>query len=141
MDVKDMSKIQEKFVRRTAQAGPDYDSGVSNPRRDWATATKAAEGNYEQGVQAAIAGKRFGKGVSGAGTAKFLRGAKEKGTARYGAGVAAGAGDYAAAFEPFRAALASTTLTPRKARRDPSNLNRVNQVVAAMIRTAESRSR
>ena len=139
MDVKDMSKIQEKFVRRTSQAGPDYDSGVSSPRRDWATATKAAESNFEQGIQAAISKKRFGSGVAKAGTAKFLRGAREKGVARYPAGVAAGAGDYAAGFEPFRSALASTTLPPRKARRDPSNLQRVNAVVQAMIRTAESK--
>jgi hypothetical protein len=139
MDVKDMSKIQEKFVRRTSQAGADYDAGVSAPRRDWATATKAAEANYEQGVQAAIGKKRFGAGVTKAGTAKFQRGAKEKGVARYPAGVAAGAGDYATGFEPYRAALASTTLPPRKARRDPSNLQRVSAVVNAMIRTAESK--
>jgi len=139
MDVKDMTKIQEKFVRRTGQAGPDYESGISNPRRDWATATKAAEPNYAAGVQAAIGKGRFGKGVTSAGTAKFQRGAKEKGVARYPAGVAAGASDYATGFEPFRAALAATTLPPRKARRDPSNMNRVNAVVQAMIRTAESK--
>jgi hypothetical protein len=141
VDVKDMSKIQEKFVRRTAAAGADYQAGVQSPRRDWATATKAAEANYEQGVQASIAKKRFGIGVAAAGTARFVRGATEKGVARYPAGVAAGAGDYAAGFEPFRSALAATTLPPRKARRDPSNLMRVNAVVAAMIRTAESKGR
>ena len=59
MEVKDMSRIQEKFVRRTAQAGPDYDAGVSNPKRDWATATKAAESSYEQGVTAAMSKKRL----------------------------------------------------------------------------------
>lgn len=139
MDVKDMSQIQEKFVRRTASAGTDYQAGVTNPRRDWATATKAAEGNYEQGVQASIAKKRFGTGVTKAGTARYQRGATEKGVARYPTGVAAGAQDYASAFEPFRAALASTTLPPRKARRDPSNLQRVNTVVNAMIKTAESK--
>jgi hypothetical protein len=139
MDVKDMSKISEKFVRRTGQAGEDYRNGVTSPRRDWATATKAAEGNYGAGVQAAIAKGRFGKGVANAGTAKFIKGATEKGVLRYGPGVAVAAGDYASGFEPFRAALASTTLPPRKARRDPSNLQRVNAVVQAMIKTAESK--
>lgn len=139
MDVKSLDKIQEKFVRRTGQAGPDYDAGVSAPRRDWATATKAAEANFEQGIQAAIGRKSFGKGVTKAGTAKFIRGAKEKGVARYPAGVAAGASDYTAGFQPFHSALSSLTLPPRKARRDPSNLQRVNAVVQAMIRTAESK--
>lgn len=141
MEVKDMSRIQEKFVRRTAQAGPDYDAGVSNPKRDWATATRAAEGSYEQGVTAAMSKKRFGKGVTAAGTAKYINGAKVKGVARYGAGVAAGQNNYATGFEPFRSALASVTLSPRRARRDPQNLTRVSQVVAAMIATAEARSK
>jgi hypothetical protein len=141
MDVKDMSAIQDKFVRRTAQAGPDYESGVRQPRRDWAQATKAAEANYEQGVQAAISKKRFGSGVAKAGTGKYQKGAIEKGVARYPAGVSAGASDYASGFEPYRAALQSTTLPPRKARRDPSNLQRVQTVVNAMIKTAESQSR
>jgi hypothetical protein len=141
MNVKDMSRIADRFIRKAAAAGPDYDAGVSNPRVDWEQATKAAEANYEQGVQAGIAKKRFGKGVAKAGTSKFLRGAKEKGVARFAAGVAASAGDYAAGFEPYRSALASTTLQPRKARRDPSNLTRVNQVVQAMIRTAESQGK
>jgi len=141
MNVKSMASIQEKFVRKTGQAGPDYSAGVASPRADWEQASKAAEANYESGVQAGIAKKRFGKGVTKAGTAKYLRGAQEKGVARYPAGVAAGAGDYAAGFEPFRSALASTTLPPRRARRDPGNLTRVAGVVAAMIRTAESQGR
>jgi len=141
MNVKDMSRITEKFVRKTAAAGPDYESGVTNPRVDWQAATKAAEANYDAGVTAGIAKKRFGKGVDKAGTAKYLRGAREKGVARYPAGVAAGAGDYAAGFEPFRAALASTVLPPRRARRDPGNLARVSAVMTAMIRTAESQGR
>jgi hypothetical protein len=124
MDVKSLDKIQEKFVRRTSQAGPDYDAGVSSPKRDWATATKAAEPNYDQAIAASVAQKRFGKGVTRAGTAKFIR---------------AGAGDYTAGFQPFHSALSSLTLPPRKARRDPSNLQRVNAVVQAMIRTAESK--
>jgi hypothetical protein len=139
MDVKDMAKIQEKFVRRTSQAGPDYAAGVSNPKRDWATATAAAEPNYDTAVQASIQKKLFGKGVRKAGTPKYQKGAIEKGVARYPAGVAAGSADYATGFEPFRSALASTTLPPRRAKRDPSNLLRVNAVVQAMIKTAETR--
>lgn len=141
MDVKDMSTIAEKFARRAGQAGPDYERGATNPRRPWAQSTLAAEGNYEAGVAAAIGKKRFGKGVSKAGDAKFSRGVKEKGVARYGPGVAAATGDYSTGFEPFRAALQSTTLPPRRARRDPSNLTRVSAVVTAMIKCAEAQGR
>ena len=141
MEVKDMGSIQSKFVNRASVAAPDYERGVKAPRRPWAQATQAAEANYVAGVQAAASKGRFGRGVAKAGDAKFQRGAIEKGIARFGAGVAAAAGDFAAGFEPFRAALQGTTLPPRKARRDPSNLARVGAVVTTMIRTAEAQGR
>ena len=98
MDVKDMATIAAKFASRASVAGPDYERGASNPRRAWAQAALAAEPNYGAGVQAAIAKGRYGKGVAKAGDAKFLRGVKEKGVARFPSGVAAATGDYATAF-------------------------------------------
>jgi hypothetical protein len=141
MDVKDMATISAKFAARAGVAGPDYEKGASNPRRPWAQSALAAEPNYKTGVAAAAAAGRYGKGVAKAGDAKFLRGVKEKGVARFPAGVAAATSDYAAGFEPFRAALQSTTLSPRRARRDPGNMVRVNEVVQAMIRTAIAQGR
>jgi hypothetical protein len=141
MDVKDMSRISRKWVERASVAGADYQAGTSSPRRSWAQAAAAAESNYKDGVTRAAAAGRFGKGVGKAGDAKFQRGVTEKGVARYPAGVAAASNDFSAGFEPFRAALQSTTLQPRKARRDPSNLQRVAQVVQAMIKTAEAQGR
>lgn len=136
MDVKDISTIAAKFAARAAVAGPDYERGATNPRRPWAQATLAAEANYKAGVTAAAAAGRFGKGVAKAGDSKFLRGIKEKGVARFPAGVAAATGDFAAGFEPFRAALQSTTLSPRRPRRDPGNMVRVAEVCKAMIACA-----
>jgi len=138
MDTKPMSTISAKFVQRAGVAGADYERGATQPRRSWAQAAAAAAGNFAAGVQAAIAGNRYGKGVTKAGDAKFQRGVAQKGVARYPAGVAAAQGDYEQGFAPFLQALQSTTLPPRKARRDPSNLTRVNAVVQAMIKTAES---
>lgn len=138
MNVKTMADISDKFKRRTAVAGPDYQKGVEAPRRDWQAATFAAESNYEAGVNQSVAEKRFGKGVKKAGSAKWLKGAKEKGVSRYGPGVAVATPDYEAGFEPYRKKLEATTLSPRRARRDPSNLQRVSEVVNAMIETAQS---
>ena len=138
MDVKPMATISQKFVQRAGVAGSDYQRGATQPRRSWAQAAAAAGANYAAGVQAAIAAGRFGKGVAKAGDAKFQRGITEKGVARYPSGVAAAQGDYEAGFAPFHQALQSATLPPRKARRDPSNLGRVNAVCQAMIKTAEA---
>lgn len=139
MRVKELGSIREKWQRVTAQRGPDYLAGVQNPRAAWDVATKAAEGNYEAGVQASIAKKRFGRGVTAAGADKHRKGCEEKGVARWPAGVAVAGPAFEQGFGPFRSALEGVQLTPRKARRDPSNMNRVNQVVQAMIRVAESK--
>jgi hypothetical protein len=140
MKVKTMADISDKFKRRTAVAGPDYEKGVKNPRVPWAAATSAAEPNYDAGVQQAISDKRFGKGVVKAGDAKHTKGCVEKGTARYGPGVAVAVPDYEKGFAPYRAALEAATLPPRRARRDPSNLQRVSAVVDTMIKTAQAQS-
>jgi len=85
--IRSIEHIARKWAMVTPGRTEDYRAGVENPRRDWGTATAAAEGAYESGVTQAIAKKRFGKGVKAAGTEKWQRGAVEKGTARWGPGV------------------------------------------------------
>ncbi|GAI63187.1 unnamed protein product [marine sediment metagenome] len=63
MIVKSAIKIGAKWARVTPERTVDYEEGVRNPLKDWATETKAAESRYEDGVKAAIARKAFGKGV------------------------------------------------------------------------------
>lgn len=139
MRVKAMPEITAKWQRVTAQRSGDYQAGVENPRVDWKTATMAAEANYEQGVQAAVGKKRFGKGVSAAGTEKHKAGCISKGVARWPAGVSVAGPEFEKGFGPYRSALEGVTLAPRRARRDPANLTRVSQVVQAMIKVAEAR--
>jgi len=138
MFVRSIKAIGEKFARVVAQRGPDYQAGIENPRRDQATAAAAAEPLFEAGIQAAIAEKRFGKGVRKAGSEKWKRGAREKGVARWPAGVAAAQPDFEAGFEPFRSALERTELPPKRAKRDPANIQRVQKVVDTMIATAKA---
>jgi len=137
MNVKPMDKISKKWKDRVAVSTTAYSDGVQNPRVPWDTATKSAEPNFESGVQAAIAKKRFGKGVTKAGNAKWQKGATEKGTARWPSGVAVAGPEFEAGFNPYHSALAAKVLTPRKAKRDPQNLTRVTEVVNTMIKTAE----
>jgi len=139
MRIKAMAGITEKWQRVVGQRASDYQAGVENPRVDWKTATMAAEANFEQGVQAAIGKKRFGKGVSAAGTERQKSGCLTKGVARWPTGVAVAGPDFEKGFAPFRSALEGLTLTPRRAKRDPANLNRVTQVVQTMVKVAEAR--
>ena len=76
--IRSISDIQRKWTDVTPGRADEYKMGVSAPKKDWATETKAAESTYEEGVSAAMSQKRFGKGVSDAGTDKWKNGAVNK---------------------------------------------------------------
>lgn len=137
--IRSIEKIAKKWATVTPGRSEDYRAGVESPRKDWETATAAAEDSYQAGVTQAIAEKRFGKGVRAAGTDKWQRGAIDKGTMRWGPGVAMAEAQYSAGFGPIRDAIERVTLPPRYARRDPRNLNRVKAVVDAVIEAAKRR--
>ena len=124
--------IARKWATVTPQRSADYEEGIKNPVRDWATNAKAASDSWKAGVQSAVQRDAFAKGVTAAGTAKWLKGALEKGVARWGPGVALAEDDYASGFGPFRDAIARTNLPPRFPRRDPRNLERVKVIVEAL---------
>lgn len=138
---KSIDQITSKFVRNAGQAGTSYSEGVASPRRDWATAAKAAESNYDAGVTAAIGRKAFGKGVSRAGSQKQISMSIEKGAVRFGPGVAASAPAYQAGFGPYLSVINSTTLPQRYARRDPRNLQRVTAIATALGAAKEQKSK
>lgn len=137
--IRSIEHIAKKWASVTPGRTEDYRAGVENPRRDWGTATVAAESAYEMGVTQAIAKKRFGKGVKAAGSEKWQRGAVEKGTQRWGPGVALAQDLYGRNFAPFRDAIERATLPPRYAKRDPRNLDRVKAVVNALVAAKEAR--
>ena len=132
MNIKPLAMSAEKWVRRAGSAGQEYTEGVQSPRKPWAAATKAAEGNYEQGVQAAIGRKSFGKGVDRAGDAKWKDRASTLGSGRFASGVAASQDEYSKGFSKYASVLSSLTLPPRGAKGSPANLQRVAAVATAL---------
>lgn len=130
--IKNLNDSAAKWARRAGSASGEYIEGIQNPRRDWEQATKAAEKNYETGVQAAISRKAFGKGVSDAGTQKWQQRSVELGGARYSSGVAASENEYEQGFAPFHQVLASLNLPPRGSKGSPENLRRVEAVAVAL---------
>lgn len=134
-EIKPLDRIVEKWQRRAAQAGPDYDLGVSNPRRDWAAAAQAADATYRDAVTAAATAGHYKRGVARVGTPKWQTRAKVLGTARFGPGVAAATDDYSRGFAPYREAIASAVLPARRPRRDPANRQRINAVLDKIVDT------
>lgn len=135
--IKPIDVIAKKWATVTPQRSADYDAGVRSPRRPWAAATTAAADAWKAGIQSAITRNAFSKGVAKAGDAAWSTGAIEKGTRRWGEGVALAEDRYSRGFAPYAAAIARVTLPPRYARRDPRNLERVKAIVDAMVKVKE----
>jgi len=123
--IKSIADITKKFVDVTPGRAAQYAEGCASPSKDWATATEAAETNYEEGVQAGIGRKAFGKGVKEAGTSKLQEGIKKKGVSRWPVGVRLAAAAFSKGFGPFRDAIERVRLPERYKKRDPRNLDRV----------------
>jgi len=131
-DIRDISKITEKWKVVTPARSEQYREGVTAPLRDWEKNTKAAESNYEEGVKAAILRKGFGKGVTKAGTKTWQDKAIAVGVDRFGPGVVAGAGNYEKGFAPYRDVIAKTTLPARGPKGSEANYQRVMTIGKAL---------
>ena len=130
--LKPIADVATKWARRSSAAGPDYEAGIKNPKADWATETKNAEGAFEAGIQDAVSRKAFSKGVNKAGSEKWARKAVAVGPARYGPGVNAAQSDYSNEFGPYRDTLERVSLPQRGRKGDPANIERVRAIATAL---------
>lgn len=135
--VRNRGRIGEKWQSRAQNAVQDWISGIESPREDWAQAAAAAAQNWEAGVQRAAAGRKFERGVSSAGTQKWQRKARQKGTARYPQGIQAARQDYEAAMQPVLQAIESVQLPPRGPRGSAQNFERSRLMGMALNRLRE----
>lgn len=132
IQTKTAAQAADKWARRAAAATQDYTAGVQSPRRDWATATKAAEGNYKTAVAEAASKGRYGIGVTKAGTQKYIQGAVEKGASRFAQGVTVAQPAFASGIGEVLNTVAALNLPPRGVKGDPRNLERVRLVADAL---------
>lgn len=134
MRVPSASKIARKWARVTSERTTDYEEGVRNPVADWADETQSAEDRYESGLKAAMADKRFGKGVADAGTAKQQKASIEKGVeeGRWAGGVRVAEGEMARGMDDVVRTMEAVKLPPKYPRGDPRNLERVKAVSTAL---------
>lgn len=138
--MKSANAIAAKWSRVTPTRSEDYTEGIKNPQVDWATATKAAEQRYKDGVVKAAQEGRFGKGVSAAGSEKWARKTADLGPRRWGEGVQAASPDFESGFKPYAETIESTKLPPRYAKGDPRNIQRVAAMAKALRDKKESLS-
>lgn len=129
--VPDLSRVAAKWSQNAGAASPSYADGVQNPKEDWQRQTVAAAENYKLATSKAIQEGRFVKGVQRVSTDQQIQASVQKGTARYGQGIALAGPDFATGIEPVLQVIATTQLPPKKPKGDPSNIQRVAALAAA----------
>jgi len=131
-EVKSLDRISNKWSNASNASTGEYEFGVKNPKKDWATETANAENNYKAGVQKAANEGRFGKGVKKAGTAKWQENTLNKGVNRWADGISKSKSNYEKGFAPYRETIINTTLSPRGPKGDPNNIKRVAEMAQAL---------
>ena len=128
VDVPSAQDAAEKFGRRGSQASQDYQTGVEDSSdSDWSDGAIDGVGNWEQGVQDAIANDAFRNGVQNP-SASWQQRTLALGTQRFGPGINASTDKYATAVEPFFDALEALSLSPRGPRGSEQNFQRAQAV-------------
>lgn len=132
---KSASQSADKFVRNAGAASGDYVAGAESTTKDQSAAAIAGKANWAAGIQAAISGDRFAKGLSKSGKSGWLAGVKNKGQNRFGEGVANSAAKYATNSARFDSARGAAASLPRGPKGSAGNIQRVTAVVNALRTT------
>ncbi len=130
--MKTASQSQDKYVSRAGAAATDYKDGALSTSKDQAQNAIAGKGNWAAGVQAAITGDRYAKGLQQSGKSGWQKGVTEKGANRFAEGVAAGASKYATNSGKFDSARASAASLPRGPKGSEQNFARSKAVGQAL---------
>jgi hypothetical protein len=132
--VKPIATVVSNWQTRSAAATPAYVAGVTNTQKDWATLTGAAATSWSTGVSTAAANGSFAKGVAAAGTQKWKANTLSIGAVRYPQGVQAptAATAFNNGITPILQVIAGLTIPARLPAGDPSNLQRVSIIDAAL---------
>lgn len=131
---KPLSQVVDKWVRRAGVAQPDYEAGINNPRRPWAEAAAAADGNYRTAVTAAASAGRFAAGVRAAGDQRWQEGARAKGPGRFTEGVNIGRPRFNERVQTVLQTIQGVTLPARGPTGSPANYQRVAPIGDALRR-------
>ena len=113
-----------------------YAKGVQGKGGAWFSGASKAGANYQQGVQAAIAADKFGKGVRDAGSQSYDLGVTQKGTANWPTGMQQAGGKYQRKIAKFQPLWDQALPTPGGPKRSPANVKRMQENMDRFVRTA-----
>ena len=122
----------QKFVERAGAASGDYKTGAESTSKDQSAAAIAGKANWAAGIQAAITGDRFAKGLQTSGKSGWVKGVIEKGVNRFAEGVASGLGKYVTNSGKYDSARGAASSLPRGPKGSEQNFARSKAVGQAL---------
>lgn len=136
--IKSASEISKRYNAAIANVPAAYKEGVQ-ATADWKA--KALEGQdlYEAQMQNRTVLARRAKGLTAVTDEEWRKAAADKGSARIGAGMTAGADKRAKNYEPYRKEIESITLPARTADPMQNVQNRVG-TIAVRLRELKNKS-
>ena len=114
MRIKSASDIDKAYKDAIGGVPAKYKSGVATVN-DWQEKAVGGQGLYEEQMRNAAVLKRRETGLKAVTTEEWKKAATDKGAARIGAGMTAGAAKRQTNYEPYRAKIESMTLEARTA--------------------------
>lgn len=130
--VKDTARVARKYKDRATAADTTYREGVAAPLRSWKNNTRAAIPAYTEGIQKALAEKRYDNAIAAATDDTWREGAMSKGADRYGPGILMGEQKYQAKIDKVLNVIKAVELPPPGRKGDPKNYLRSQAVGMAL---------
>lgn len=131
VETKPIEDVVSKWKGRVAVSEPEYRKGIARAK-DWQGKTAAAESRYDSGVSAAVADRRFGKGVAKVSTEDWRNAATTKGAVRWSPGVNAAESAFRTGIGKVLSTLQSVTLPEKGPAGSPGNYERVRLLGEAL---------
>jgi hypothetical protein len=124
VNFRDLAKSAAKFTNSGQAAQQAYVTNAAASGQTWQDHTVASEPNYVAGVNAAAQRGAFGKGVSKAGAAKYVKQINAVGGARFVDGISKAGPAWQTNFGAIATQVANTTLPARGPRGSQQNKQR-----------------
>jgi hypothetical protein len=130
--VPDAARAAAKYVRRAGQATTDYTEGVERSPKDQAALAVAAKPLFVAQVTAKETHDRWERNIKRSGNEGFKKGVRDKGAARYGPGVGAAEGKYAANIAASFGVIAATEIPAKGLPASDANFQRSRLIGQAL---------
>ena len=126
-----LEKIGKKWSSRSQQAGPEYDEGIADPKKQWKDGASGGKKNFNAAMTKVVSEDRYAKSIDEKAQAKYVARTKMFGRRHYEEVVQVSQMAHVEGYAPYHETFISLTQSERFPKGDPRNNRRVDDVTVA----------